>query len=92
MNIKIFKENQNHIIRMTEEEYEKYKDAVYCIYQHFKAFWRQAAREEKADFGEPCAECEKYLNNECDLDWNAKINLISPEGKFSPRLKEQPDK
>lgn len=80
---------KNLFAQHTEKEIE---DGIYCIYQHFKIFWRQAAREEKADFGEPCAECEKYLNITCNLDWLANINVISPEGGFNPRLRVRPDK
>lgn len=75
-----------------EEQREEIEHGIYCLYQHFKTFWRQATLGEKADFGEPCAECEKYRDGSCNLDWNAKIKPISPEGGFNPRLKVRPDR
>lgn len=38
-----------------------------CIAQHIETFRKQALRDEKADFGEPCQNCP--LNKECNFDW-----------------------
>ena len=32
-----------------------------CICQHIKAYFRQCADNEKADWGEPCADCKYVL-------------------------------
>lgn len=39
-----------------------------CICQHIKAYFRQCADNEKADWGEPCADC-KYALKTCQFDW-----------------------
>lgn len=38
-----------------------------CIAQHIETFRKQALRDEKADFGEPCQNCP--MNKECNFDW-----------------------
>lgn len=73
---------KNLFAQHTEKEIE---DGIYCIYQHFKIFWRQAAREEKADFGEPCAECEKY-NQACRSAENIKSHRRGCRRAFCRRI------
>lgn len=45
-----------------------------CIAQHIKAFFEQAVKKEKADFGEPCANCS-YYNNGCRFEW---LDVMDP--------------
>lgn len=44
-----------------------------CIAQHVETFRKQALRDEKADFGEPCQNCP--LNKECNFEW---LSIIAP--------------
>ena len=44
-----------------------------CIVQHVETFRKQALRDEKADFGEPCQNCP--MNKECNFDW---LSIMSP--------------
>lgn len=44
-----------------------------CVAQHVDAFRKQALRDAKADFGEPCQNCP--LNKKCNFDW---LSIMSP--------------
>ena len=44
-----------------------------CIAQHVETFRKQALRDEKADFGEPCQNCP--MNKECSFDW---LSIMAP--------------
>lgn len=44
-----------------------YEEAVYCAMKHFASFYQQAMMEKKADFGEPCIDCNLYAECGCDL-------------------------
>lgn len=49
-----------------------------CIAQHIETFRKQALRDEKADFGEPCQNCP--MNKDCNFDW---LSIMSPVLKGS---------
>lgn len=55
-----------------------------CAAQHIKAFFRQCANAEAADWGEPCADC-RFAEN-CGFDWPARLELILDKAGVAIRL------
>ena len=48
---------------------------INCAIQHIATFYKQADKEEQADFGEPCANCP--VVNECDsFNWIANLKPL----------------
>ena len=56
-----------------------------CICQHIKAYFRQCADNEKADWGEPCADC-KYVLEACKIDWPTHLMPLFKETGIAIRL------
>ena len=44
---------------------------IYCLSQHFKAYYEQCVKEKTADFAEPCEKCTKLMV--CGGNWMDKI-------------------
>lgn len=60
------------------------KEGMVCAAQHIKTFFKQCARGEIADWGEPCSDC---INIEtCNLDWLAKLKPLFKESGVPIRL------
>lgn len=51
-----------------------------CTAQHIITFRDQAAKEVKADFGEPCENCP--MAHKCDFDWLSKIAPVVENSKI----------
>ncbi len=56
-----------------------------CVCQHIKAYFRQCTDNEKADWGEPCADC-KYALETCKFDWPAHLKPLFKEAGITIRL------
>lgn len=48
--------------------------SIDCVLQHAKCLRKQALKGERADFGEPCAEC--IHREECGFDWFGKMRPL----------------
>jgi len=59
-------------------------EGMICAAQHIKTFHKQSAKEEVADFGEPCSDCIKI--GTCDLNWLAKLKPLFKESGVPIRL------
>lgn len=51
----------------------KKKMATDCMAQHIKIFREQSLKDEKADFGRPCSECQ--YNHRCSFEW---LEIMQP--------------
>ena len=56
----------------------------YCMMRHFNSLRRQSIYGRTADFGEACEGCEKYLNDECHLEWEWNIMPIAKKAGLGP--------
>lgn len=59
-------------------------EGMICAAQHIKTFHKQSAKEEVADFGEPCSDCINI--GTCDLNWLAKLKPLFKESGVPIRL------
>ncbi len=63
-------------------------EEVYCLWQHFKAFYEQCQSEQTADFGAPCSDCKLW--DGCKGNWLGKIGKSKPEDiKINMALKPE---
>ena len=51
-------------------ESKEEQQALDCMTRHIRAFLLQSSEGRKADYGEPCENCEKI--KECNFDWLSK--------------------
>lgn len=58
-----------------------------CAVQHIESFRKQALRNEKADFGEPCQNCP--MNKDCNFDWLSKIAPLLSTSKVKINVGSQ---
>lgn len=60
-------------------------ETAVCACQHIKAYFRQCADNEDADWGEPCADC-KYALKPCNFDWRTHLQPLFKETGITIRL------
>ncbi|MDE6052186.1 MAG: hypothetical protein K2G55_00185 [Lachnospiraceae bacterium] len=59
-------------------------EGMICAAQHIKTFYKQCAKEEVADWGEPCSDCINI--GTCNMDWLAKLKPLFEESGVPIRL------
>lgn len=52
-------------------------EAVYCLWRHMRAFYKQSTEKKIADFGEPCSDCKQWET--CKGNWLDKIGKTKPK-------------
>ena len=60
-------------------------ETAVCVCQHIKAYFRQCTDNEKADWGEPCADC-KHAGT-CGFDWLTHLKPLIKETGITIRLR-----
>lgn len=59
--------------KLRNMESQEEQQALDCMTRHIRAFLLQSSEGRKADYGEPCENCEKI--KECNFDW---LSIMDP--------------